>query len=274
MAHKKAGGSTRNGRDSHSKRLGVKKFGGEDVLAGNILIRQRGTVYRPGVNVGIGTDHTLVRDRPRQWSSFASRARNSTPTSTSSPNSFSGRCGRHARGGIETRGGGGTCPLFFCGFCIHEIRRRSQAESAGRQRRPRLREFPAREVRALRRPGRRRRRLGGSVYLKAVEGMNTLADFRISRTYKGQNGEGGSGNDCTGHGGDDTYVPVPVGTVVIGSGHRRATGRSDGRRPDAAGRQGRQGRLGQYALQVEHQPDPAQGRPGPAGREARACCSN
>jgi large subunit ribosomal protein L27 len=59
MAHKKAGGSTRNGRDSHSKRLGVKKFGGENVLAGNILIRQRGTTYRPGVNVGMGTDHTL-----------------------------------------------------------------------------------------------------------------------------------------------------------------------------------------------------------------------
>ena len=59
MAHKKAGGSTRNGRDSHSKRLGVKKFGGEHVLAGNIIIRQRGTQYRPGANVGIGTDHTL-----------------------------------------------------------------------------------------------------------------------------------------------------------------------------------------------------------------------
>ena len=59
MAHKKAGGSTRNGRDSHSKRLGVKKFGGEQVLAGNILIRQRGTQYRPGVGVGMGTDHTL-----------------------------------------------------------------------------------------------------------------------------------------------------------------------------------------------------------------------
>ncbi len=56
--------------------------------------------------------------------------------------------------------------------------------------------------------------LGGSVYLTAVEGMNTLADFRISKTYRGQNGEGGSGNDCTGHGGDDTHVPVPVGTVV------------------------------------------------------------
>lgn len=59
MAHKKAGGSTKNGRDSHSKRLGVKKFGGEQVLAGNILIRQRGTQYRAGPNVGIGTDHTL-----------------------------------------------------------------------------------------------------------------------------------------------------------------------------------------------------------------------
>jgi large subunit ribosomal protein L27 len=59
MAHKKAGGSTRNGRDSKSKRLGVKCYGGEVVVAGNIIIRQRGTQYRPGVNVGIGKDHTL-----------------------------------------------------------------------------------------------------------------------------------------------------------------------------------------------------------------------
>ena len=59
MAHKKAGGSTRNGRDSQSKRLGVKRFGGERVLAGNILVRQRGTQWHPGINVGIGTDHTM-----------------------------------------------------------------------------------------------------------------------------------------------------------------------------------------------------------------------
>ncbi|HEY6507510.1 MAG TPA: 50S ribosomal protein L27 [Vicinamibacterales bacterium] len=59
MAHKKAGGSTRNGRESHSKRLGVKKFGGEHVLAGNILVRQRGTPMRAGDGVGTGTDHTL-----------------------------------------------------------------------------------------------------------------------------------------------------------------------------------------------------------------------
>ena len=59
MAHKKAGGSTRNGRDSESKRLGVKRFGGEAVLAGNILVRQRGTRFHAGENVGIGKDHTL-----------------------------------------------------------------------------------------------------------------------------------------------------------------------------------------------------------------------
>jgi len=59
MAHKKAGGSSKNGRDSESKRLGVKRFGGEEVLAGNILVRQRGTRYRPGTNVGVGRDHTL-----------------------------------------------------------------------------------------------------------------------------------------------------------------------------------------------------------------------
>jgi large subunit ribosomal protein L27 len=59
MAHKKAGGSSRNGRDSKGRRLGVKKFGGEAVIAGNIIVRQRGTTWHPGANVGIGTDHTL-----------------------------------------------------------------------------------------------------------------------------------------------------------------------------------------------------------------------
>lgn len=59
MAHKKAGGSSRNGRDSQAKRLGVKRYGGQTVLAGNILVRQRGTRIHPGDNVGIGKDHTL-----------------------------------------------------------------------------------------------------------------------------------------------------------------------------------------------------------------------
>jgi large subunit ribosomal protein L27 len=59
MAHKKAGGSTRNGRDSESKRLGLKKFGGESVISGNIIVRQRGTRFRPGVGTGLGKDHTI-----------------------------------------------------------------------------------------------------------------------------------------------------------------------------------------------------------------------
>ena len=59
MAHKKAGGSSRNGRDSHSQRLGVKKFGGENVVSGNIIVRQRGTKWHPGTGVGLGKDHTI-----------------------------------------------------------------------------------------------------------------------------------------------------------------------------------------------------------------------
>jgi len=59
MAHKKAGGSSRNGRDTAGRRLGVKKFGGQDVVAGNIIVRQRGTKMKPGTNVGLGRDHTI-----------------------------------------------------------------------------------------------------------------------------------------------------------------------------------------------------------------------
>jgi len=59
MAHKKAGGSSKNGRDSESKRLGIKRYGGEQVLAGNIIVRQRGTQFHPGANVGLGKDHTI-----------------------------------------------------------------------------------------------------------------------------------------------------------------------------------------------------------------------
>ncbi len=64
MAHKKAGGSSRNGRDSISKRLGVKRYGGEEVLAGNIIVRQRGSKFHPGKNVGMGKDYTLFATAP------------------------------------------------------------------------------------------------------------------------------------------------------------------------------------------------------------------
>ena len=75
MAHKKAGGSSRNGRDSIGRRLGVKKYGGEPVLSGNIIIRQRGTKYHPGENVGLGKDHTIFATAPGRVS-FSRRANN------------------------------------------------------------------------------------------------------------------------------------------------------------------------------------------------------
>lgn len=74
MAHKKAGGSTNNGRDSESKRLGVKRYGGEQVTAGNIIVRQRGTRFHAGVNVGIGRDHTILQ-RPMARFSLRSKDR-------------------------------------------------------------------------------------------------------------------------------------------------------------------------------------------------------
>jgi len=73
MAHKKAGGSSRNGRDSAGRRLGVKKFGGENVLSGNIIVRQRGTKFHPGENVGLGKDHTIFATSPGRVS-FAQKA--------------------------------------------------------------------------------------------------------------------------------------------------------------------------------------------------------
>ena len=77
MAHKKAGGSSRNGRDSEGRRLGLKKFGGEVVLPGNIIVRQRGTKFYPGVNVGMGRDHTLFATVPGTVS-FRHKANNRT----------------------------------------------------------------------------------------------------------------------------------------------------------------------------------------------------
>ncbi|MBV9508657.1 MAG: 50S ribosomal protein L27 [Caulobacteraceae bacterium] len=73
MAHKKSGGSSRNGRDSDGRRLGVKKFGGEKVIAGNIIIRQRGTKFWPGENVGLGKDHTLFATAEGQVSFVTKR---------------------------------------------------------------------------------------------------------------------------------------------------------------------------------------------------------
>ena len=83
MAHKKAGGSSRNGRDSEGRRLGVKKFGGERVIPGNIILRQRGTQWHPGEGVGMGKDHTIFAIRPGVVE-FAGKARGRTTVSVAS----------------------------------------------------------------------------------------------------------------------------------------------------------------------------------------------
>jgi large subunit ribosomal protein L27 len=84
MAHKKAGGSSRNGRDSDGRRLGVKRFGGQEVLAGNILVRQRGTKFYAGANVGMGRDHTLFAMASGRVS-FATKAGDRTYVSVNPP---------------------------------------------------------------------------------------------------------------------------------------------------------------------------------------------
>jgi large subunit ribosomal protein L27 len=88
MAHKKAGGSTRNGRDSESKRLGVKRFGGEAVEAGNIMVRQRGTRIHPGENVRCGKDHTLFATAPGKVEFFTRGTRTASLSASSAPDAI------------------------------------------------------------------------------------------------------------------------------------------------------------------------------------------
>ena len=116
MAQKKAGGSTRNGRDSHSKRLGIKRYGGEHVIPGNILCRQRGTQWHPGANVGMGTDHTIfAKSKKARWNSRPSATAEFTSPSSRRrlrlPNSGRLSCPE------ATRGGGRPPPLFVCKRC-------------------------------------------------------------------------------------------------------------------------------------------------------------
>ena len=171
-------------------------------------------MYRAGVNVGMGTDHTLfatahgvVEFRVKGAEAAHLRQRR---FQIDKPRALALAVARDKRGT-----GQHLAPFLIYAVSpsmkfIDEAKLKVQAGNGGRGcvsfRREKFVPFGG--------PDGGDGGLGGSVYLKAVEGMNTLADFRISRTYKGQNGEGGSGNDCTGHGGDDMYVPVPVGTVV------------------------------------------------------------
>ncbi len=205
MAHKKAGGSTRNGRESHSKRLGVKKFGGEAVLAGNILVRQRGTTMRAGTNVGIGTDHTLFALKPGRVKFCEEGCREA-------------HLRERRRRVIRSRDSRSENPARSRVFCwgtksmkfVDEARVKVQAGNGGRGcvsfRREKFVPFGG--------PDGGDGGHGGSVTFRAREGINTLVDFRVERTFRAENGEPGGGRDMSGRGGKDTLVMVPVGTIV------------------------------------------------------------
>ncbi len=207
MAHKKAGGSTKNGRESHSKRLGVKKFGGEKVLAGNILVRQRGTPYRAGDNVGVGTDHTLfaLKSRPRAVQEEGRRTAHFRQRPAGVSEGRKNRRKTPARPGFFVRAASQL--MKFVDEAIVKVRAGHGGRGAIGFRREKFVPFGG--------PDGGDGGLGGSVWLRAQEGMNTLVDYRVQRTFRAQNGQPGGGQDCTGRGGEDLFVPMPVGTVVI-----------------------------------------------------------
>jgi large subunit ribosomal protein L27 len=124
MAHKKAGGSSKNGRDSESKRLGVKIFGGQTVVAGNIIVRQRGTRFHAGVNVGIGRDHTLFAKKDGQVK-FERKGPKRAASSSASFRAFHSK--KQGQTPLFCAGRWGLTLLFF----HYEIRRRSNDSRTG-----------------------------------------------------------------------------------------------------------------------------------------------
>ena len=237
MAHKKAGGSTKNGRESESKRLGLKKFGGENVLAGNILVRQRGTAYRAGDNVGVGTDHTLFAlDRRHR----AVQAQRRGPARARQRRAQQGLISRLSRVRERSRNArvrvqvccstdrqeasampGPSCfrlspnpypltPNPFPMKFVDEATIKVQAGNGGRG----MVSFRREKFMPFGGPDGGDGGDGGNVYLVAKAGLNTLADFRHMRSFKAVNGEPGGSADCSGRGGADAEVFVPVGTVV------------------------------------------------------------
>jgi GTPase len=207
FASKKGAGSTRNGRDSNAQRLGVKRFGGERVIAGNILVRQRGTRFYPGTNVGLGRDHTLfalvdgvVRfstSRDRQVISVVPAASGFLAASTRGPlGPFLYSTKRAAvqfidEAEIDVAAGDG-------GDGIVAWRREKYVPKGG--------------------PAGGDGGHGGSVYLEATPELSTLVEFRFRRSFAAESGKVGGPSKKSGRSGADLTIAVPVGTLVYRSG--------------------------------------------------------
>ena len=187
MAHKKGLGSSKNGRDSESKRLGVKIFDGQEIKAGMIVVRQRGTRFRPGPGTGLGRDHTI----------FATRD-----------------------GKVAFRAGGAG-RVVSVGLGLSRVLRPRAGPRQGRARRRRLAQLPAREVRAEGRPGRRRRgkRRRRRLRRRPRSARSRLLPPQVAR-FEATRGRHGEGSNRRGADGDDVELGVPVGTQVLDEDER------------------------------------------------------
>ena len=217
MAHKKAGGSSRNGRDTEGRRLGIKKFGGESVIAGNILVRQRGTKWHPGENVGLGRDHTIFALVDGQ---VEFRRKAAGPRAHLRP-TVAGRRRVSApdlRQGFRNGGRRQPAPV------VVGPPRRSPRQHWAAHEVPR----PGQDLPALRRRRRRRRSRSGArsssssaartaaTAARAATScsrrwtnLNTLIDFRYTQHFRARKGGNGAGSDRTGAGAPNVVIKVP-----------------------------------------------------------------
>ena len=223
MAHKKGQGSVKNGRDSRSNRLGVKKFGGQAVIAGNILIRQRGTKVHPGVGVGIGRDHTLFA-LPDGAVSVVTKGALNRQTVVVTP-----ACGLRILAWANGPGSPGrwprSTPRFSGAFawCVEapgaertamkfvdeatiDIAAGDGGSGCASFRREKFIPFGG--------PNGGDGGRGGSVWAVADRNINTLIDYRYARRHIAKNGEAGRGSDQFGAAGPDIELRMPVGTIV------------------------------------------------------------
>ncbi|KAI4453036.1 developmentally regulated gtp-binding protein-related [Holotrichia oblita] len=187
MAHKKGVGSTKNGRDSEAKRLGVKRGDGQFVLAGNILVRQRGTKIHPGTNVGRGNDDTLFALIDGKVK-FERKGKDKKQ-----PNFQTPPTGRRER-------------LMFIDTAKIYVKAGNGGNGAV--------SFHREKYVAAGGPDGGDGGRGGSVILVADENMNTLMDFRYKKKYAAQDGENGKGSKMSGRDGENLIIKVPVGTIV------------------------------------------------------------
>ena len=199
MAHKKAGGSSRNGRDTEGRRLGIKKFGGEAVVAGNIIVRQRGTKWKPGQNVGLGRDHTIFAlidghvtfqrkadDRVHVSVRPEAKPRSNARAAPSAP---------------------GPRPMKFLDQAKIYLRSGDGGDGVVGFRREKFIEFGG--------PDGGNGGKGGDIVFEAMPNLNTLIDFRYTQHFRAKKGGNGAGRDMTGAGAPDLVIKVPIGTQIL-----------------------------------------------------------